>query len=74
MVGKYWMNKNQKAIVKWLSNTGQNFLSDLVELEGAYDSVPEEVQEAFAELSDREKIEAVKKSASNLLRKETHTL
>lgn len=65
------MNKNQRTVVEWLSNTGRDFLSDLVELEGAFDDVPDDVHDAFLELSDREKIEVVKKSASNLLKKNT---
>ncbi|GGF86699.1 hypothetical protein [Paenibacillus aceti] len=63
------MTKNQRVVVDWLSNTGYDFLSDLVELEGYYDSVPDEVCEAFSDLSGREKIEVVKQSASNLLKK-----
>ncbi|WP_090811242.1 hypothetical protein [Paenibacillus sp. 276b] len=61
------MNKNQLIVIKWLSNTGQNFLSDIVELEGAFDCVPGDVAEAFASLSDREKIEVIQKAANNLL-------
>lgn len=63
------MNKDQCVVVNWLSNTGQNFLSDLVELEGSYDGVPDEVIEAFIGLSEREKIEVIKRSAINLLAK-----
>lgn len=65
------MNKNQRTVIQYLTNTGYDFLSDLVELEGAYDSVPEEVHEAFIDLSDREKIEVIKRSATILLKKET---
>ncbi|MCZ1268250.1 MULTISPECIES: hypothetical protein [Paenibacillus] len=61
------MSKNQLVVIKWLSTTGQNFLSDIVELEGAFDGVPEDVAEAFATLSDREKIEVIQKAANNLL-------
>jgi len=63
------MNKNQQTVVEWLCNTGLNFMSDLVELEGAYEGVPDNVLESWEEISDREKIEVVKKSASNLLKK-----
>jgi len=62
------MTKNQKIVVDYLSNTGHDFLSDLAELEGAYDSIPDEVHEAFSELSDKQKIEVVRNSASNLLK------
>lgn len=65
------MNENQKIVVKWLSNTGLNFLSDLVELEGAYDGVPDNVHAAYLALSDREVVEVIKESASNLLAKTT---
>lgn len=58
------LNKNQRIIVDWLSNTGQDYMSDLAELEGAFDSVPEEVHEAFLALSAIQKIEMVKKAAS----------
>lgn len=61
------MNKNQLVVIKWLSTTGHNFLSDIVELEGDFESVPEDVAEAFATLSDREKIEVIQKAANNLL-------
>lgn len=63
------MNENQKIVIKWLSNTGQNFICDLAELEGAYDSVPNEVLEAFAELSYKEQLEVVKKSVSKVISK-----
>lgn len=61
------MNENQKIVIRWLSNTGQNYINDLVELEGGYDSVPDEVCNAFVELSYKEQLEVVQKSVSKVL-------
>ncbi len=65
------MNKNQKIVVKWLTNSESNFLDNLHELEGDFDlseTIPSEVSTAYGELSYVEKIEVVKKSASHLLK------
>lgn len=63
----FLMNKRQKIVVEWLSNTGVNFMSALIELEQDYDSVPNEVCQSFKVLSDREKVEVVNKSSANIL-------
>ncbi|MEK5183335.1 hypothetical protein [Paenibacillus sp. FSL P4-0288] len=65
------MNKNQKIVVEWLSNSQLNFMDNLVELDGCFESIPDDVGCAYEELSEKEKIEVVKKSASNLLAKTT---
>ena len=51
------MNKNQKIVCDWFINNGMDFLSAIVELEGVYESIPNEVAEAFSELTDKEIME-----------------
>jgi hypothetical protein len=63
------MTDDQQTVIDWLSNSEYDFMSNLVELEGAYESVPDDVVEAFAALSDAEQIEAIKEAAANLLAK-----
>lgn len=63
------MNKNQKIVCDWFLNNGMDFLSAIVELEGVYESIPNEVAEAFSELTDKEIIEVIKKSANNTLKR-----
>ncbi|WP_028547214.1 hypothetical protein [Paenibacillus taiwanensis] len=63
------MNKNQRIVVEWLTNCNLNFMDNLVELEGSFDdsgTIPEEVREAYDGFTYVQKLEVVKKSASNL--------
>lgn len=63
------MTKDQQAVVEWLDNSEYDFMGNLVELEGAYESVPDDVAEAFQKLTDVEQLEAVREAAGNLLAK-----
>ncbi|MDU0330502.1 hypothetical protein RW092_09830 [Paenibacillus sp. 3LSP] len=63
------MNKYQRLVVKWFCETGQNFISDIAELEGGFDGVPDEVFDAFGKLSYKEQIEVIKEAANKLLSK-----
>lgn len=65
------MNKKQKIVLDWLSSSELNFIDNLIEMEGSFESVPDEVLDAYMELSDIQRIEVVKESASNLLSKAT---
>lgn len=68
------MTKNQRIVVEWLTNSELNYMDNLHELEEGFDeseTIPEEVSEAYEELSYVEKIEAIKKSSTNLLKKVT---
>jgi len=68
------MNKNQRIVTEWLTNSEFNYMDNLHELEegfGESETIPQEVSEAYQALSYVEKIEIVKKSASNLLKKVT---
>ncbi|NRG47433.1 hypothetical protein CWS20_22715 [Cytobacillus horneckiae] len=62
------MEKNQQIVIDYLINTGNDFLSDIVELEGTYESIPTIVSIAFEALTEKEKIEVIKESASYLLK------
>lgn len=68
------MNKNQRIVVEWLTDSKLNYMDNLAELQGGFDdseTIPEEVSEAYEKLSYSEKIEVIKKSATNLLKKVT---
>lgn len=68
------MNKNQRIVVEWLTNSELNYMHNLVELEEGFDeseTIPTEVSDSYEQLSDVEKLEVVKKSASNLLKRVT---
>jgi len=65
------MKKNQRIVVKWLTESDLNFIDNIHELEAGFDeseTIPDEVSEAYEELSYTEKIEVIKKSASNILK------
>lgn len=61
------MKESQTIIIDWLVSTGNDFLGSIAELEGSFESLPEEVYEAFEGLSDKEKIQVIKESAERLL-------
>lgn len=63
------MKNNQLIIVEWFLKNEMEFLSSIVELEGSFESIPDEVADAFEELTDKEKVEVIKKSASSLLKR-----
>ncbi|MFS8189501.1 hypothetical protein ACMG4J_22595 [Rossellomorea marisflavi] len=63
------MNKNQRIVVDWFLFNDTGFLSSIVELEGCFESVPNEVIEAFEELTEKEQVEVIKKSAHSLLKR-----
>lgn len=66
------MTKNQRIVVEWLINSELNYMDNLHELEGSFDeseTIPEEVREAYDGFTDVQKLEVVKKSASDLLKK-----
>lgn len=68
------MNKNQSIVVEWLTNSELNYMHNLVELEEGFDeseTIPTEVSDSYEQLSEVEKLEVVKKSASNLLKRVT---
>ncbi|MEF7566028.1 hypothetical protein V4V35_23845 [Bacillus infantis] len=62
------MKKNQRVIVDWFSSNDMDFLSAIIELEGSFENIPTEVADAFEKLTAKEKVEVIKKSASNLLK------
>lgn len=63
------MNKDQKVCIDWLVNTDGDYLMNLIEMEGCYQSVPDKVCDSFAKLSSKERIEVVYKSAKSVLKK-----
>ena len=65
------MKKNQRIVVDWFLNTETEFLWAIVELEGSYESIPDEVADAFEKLTDKEKVEVIQKSASRILKRMT---
>lgn len=64
------MKKNQQIVIDWfLNNETETFLPAIVELEGFYESIPDEVADAFEKLNNRERIKVIRKSASKLLKR-----
>ncbi|MCA1066092.1 hypothetical protein QTG56_25620 (plasmid) [Rossellomorea sp. AcN35-11] len=63
------MKKMQRIVVDWISNSNMEFVSAIIELEGSFEGIPNEVADAFEELSEKERIEVIKKSASTLLKR-----
>ncbi|WP_338754260.1 hypothetical protein [Bacillus sp. FJAT-52991] len=61
------MTNDQLVVVDWLSSTKGDFLVNLIELEGSYPSVPDDVLDAYERLTVKEILEAIKESANNLL-------
>lgn len=60
------MNDNQIIVLKWMINS-VNFQDMLIELEGAYESVPNEICEAYESINQKEKIEVIHKATGILL-------
>lgn len=60
------MNDNQLIVLKWMVRT-VNFQDMLIELDGAFESVPNEVCEAYENISQKEKIEVMHKATGILL-------
>lgn len=61
------MNDYQLIVLKWMINSG-NFQDMLIELEGAFESVPNEVCEAYENINQKEKIEVFHKATEILLK------
>ncbi|MBG9693238.1 hypothetical protein ABD91_21095 [Lysinibacillus sphaericus] len=61
------MNDNQLIVLKWMVRT-DNFQDMLIELDGAFKSVPNEVCEAYENISQKEKIEVMHKATGILLK------
>ncbi|MFY0516416.1 hypothetical protein ACOMCU_01105 [Lysinibacillus sp. UGB7] len=61
------MNDNQLIVLKWMIKT-VNFQDMLIELDGAFESVPNEVCEAYENISQKEKIEVIHKATGILLK------
>lgn len=61
----YEMDK--QTCVNWLSKAEGDFTANLVELEGYFQSVPDEVCEAFERLNSRGRIEVIYESSKKVL-------
>lgn len=55
---------NKKACVDWLSKAEGDFTSNLVELEGYFQSVPDEVCNAFERLDSKGRVEVIYRASS----------
>lgn len=58
---------DKQTCINWLSKADGDFTSNLVELEGYFQSVPDEVCVAFERLSSRGRIEVIYESSNNVL-------
>lgn len=61
------MNDNQLIVLKWMIKS-VNFQDMLIELDGAFESVPIEVYEAYENINQKEKIEVIHKATGILLK------
>ncbi|MCA1066076.1 hypothetical protein QTG56_25700 (plasmid) [Rossellomorea sp. AcN35-11] len=63
------MKKNQRIVVEWILNSNMEYLAAIIELEGSFESIPDEVAYAFEELTEKETVEVIKKSAHLYLKR-----
>lgn len=59
------MNENQKVIVDYLSVNP--FMDGVTELDGDYESIPDEIYDAYYKLNYEEKLQAFKVAIENQL-------
>lgn len=53
-----------KTCVDWLTTAEGDFTDNLIELAGFFQSVPDEVNDAFAELTSDERVEVIYQASS----------
>lgn len=58
------MNHHIQTCVDWLTTADGDFTANLIELEGFFQSVPDEVSDAFAELTSDERVEVIYRASS----------
>lgn len=62
------MNGNQIYCVTWLSNAEGDFISNIIELEGGYQSVPDDVIDAFEKLNQKQRSVVIYKAAEIIVK------
>lgn len=60
---------DKRTCIDWLSNADGDFTSNLVELEGFFQSVPDEVCDAFERINGRDRVEVIYESSKKVLNK-----
>jgi hypothetical protein len=61
------MKNNQLIVIDWLVNTGNNFITDIIELDGNYEGIPIGILNAFNDLTDDEKLEVITTAGKELI-------